>query len=258
MKKIIKSLLEYLKFVKPQDELLELDWESKLQPFFKTTGYSFKNVSLLKAAVTHNSYLRKYEEENSLNFSPFERMEFLGDSILGLIVSEELFLKYPENQEGNLSKMKSKLVSEKFLAKKALEMGLGEILILSEEEEKSGGRERKSILADAMESVLCAIYLDSGLRTARKYVKDNILTDIEKSIKASELRNYKSILQEHTQRLYQKPPTYKKIAEQGPDHDKTFTMEVIMNGNVLGSGKGGNKKEAQQAAAADACKKLGI
>jgi ribonuclease-3 len=233
------------------------EWEDKLQEFQKKINYKFTDINLLKSAFTHNSYFRK-QAPYACATSPFERMEFLGDSILGLFVSQELFLSFPDSQEGTLSKMKSKIVSEKYLTVKAKEINLGNYLMLSDDEDRNGGRNRPSILSDAMEALICAIYLDSSLEEAERIIKNVVLLNFRKLIDQDELKNFKSILQEYSQSKYQEPPVYEKVDEIGPDHDKTFIMNVLVNGENVGTGSGPSKKEAQQNAAKEACKLLDL
>lgn len=215
----------------------------------KIIKYKFKNTLFLKAAISHTSLANS-------NNSPFERMEFLGDSILGLIVAEELFIKYPHYSEGQLSKLKAKLVSRKFLALKAKETGINEFIKLSEEAILSGGKKSVSILGDTMEAIICAIYLDGNMNDVRNFIKNIILVDSEKAIKKQDFKDYKSLLQEYTQGNFQNIPSYKIVSEEGPEHDKIFTAEVYINDRLYGSGQGKNKKEAQQSAAQAACLKL--
>jgi len=228
------------------------DRSSKLIEIQNKIQYKFKDTTLLIDALTHTSYNYKN------NISEFERMEFLGDSILGLIVAEAIFRKFPESQEGNLSKLKSKLVSTKYLALKAKELNLSEYIFLSEEAIKSGGKNSSSILADAMESLICSIYLDSNIEQVRKFINKFILKNFTDELKTGYLTNYKSILQEYTQSKYHNQPYYKVIKEEGPEHKKLFTVEVYINSKKIGIGKGPNKKEAQQYAAKKACLFLGI
>jgi ribonuclease-3 len=185
-------------------------------------------------------------------------MEFLGDSVLGLVIAQELFVLFPQKQEGNLSKLKSKIVSEKFLTMRSKELELGEFILLSSEEARSGGREKPSIVSDSMESLICAIYLDGGMTAARRFIKKFILNKFENYVNREELINFKSILQEYTQGKFQKPPIYRVVSEDGPDHQKEFLVEVYINDVSFGRGIGGNKKGAQQQAAKVACEKLKI
>ena len=214
-------------------------------------NYRFKNSSLINAALSHTSLM-----QNSDTFWPFERMEFLGDSVLGLVVAEELFKIFPNYSEGGLSKLKSKLVSRKYLAYKAREVDLGKFILLSSEAELSNGRDSSTILCDTMEAIICAIYLDSDLSHATKFIQKIILNDFAKSIDKSQVTNYKSMLQEYTQSNYKNTPIYTVINEIGPDHEKIFTIEVRINHAVYGTGEGANKKTAEQSAAKLACEEL--
>ena len=227
--------------------------DPRTEEFQKKIKYRFKNSKILKAALTHTSV-----SGNETSALSFERMEFFGDSILGFIVSEYLFVTFPELQEGELSKKKSQIVSRKFLAIKAKELNLGKYLYLSSEAASADTRNKKSILSNAMESLICAIYSDSGLKTTRAFINRFILKDYEKHLISSEMMNYKSILQEYTQSKFQNVPIYKITDEEGPDHNKVFTLEVYINDEKMGTGKGHNKKNAQQDAAKNACNKLEI
>jgi ribonuclease-3 len=220
-------------------------------------SYRFKDVELLKTALIHDSYLRSIEPE-STETSEYERMEFLGDSVLGLIVAQYLFQKYPNQPEGFLSKLKSHIVCEKFLAVKAKDFHLPDNIILSDNEIKMGGRERKSTISDTVESLICAIYLDGGLQEAKKFVTTFIIKGHEKQLQSNEMINHKSILQEYCQAKYQKTPYYHLESESGPDHNKQFFMNVFINDEMCGTGTGQSKKEAQQKAASDACENLCI
>lgn len=214
-------------------------------------GYSFKKEDILIAALTHTS-LAPADEKVSV----FERMEFLGDSILGLIVSEELFIRFPDYDEGQLSKLKGKIVSRKYLAMIARSMKLGDYIFLSEEATSGGGKDSLSILANTMETVICAIYLDGGMKAARRFVIQSIMKDYQNLVKKDTLINFKSKLQEHLQGNGQALPVYKMISESGPDHDKKFTISVYLDAECLGTGTGSNKKTAQQSAAKAACEHL--
>jgi ribonuclease III len=234
--KILEKFLKQISSVKIDNKQI-LKIEKKIQ-------YRFKNKKLLEEALTHTSIKN---EQN--NFSRFERMEFLGDSVLGLIAAEELFSLYPSANEGTLAKLKSKLVSQKYLFVKANEINLGKYILLSEEASHSGGRSSASIVTDTLEALICAIYLDRSYNEAAKFVKNYILNDVENVKSMEKFKNYKSILQEATQSKYKKIPQYIVLQEEGLEHDKIFTISVSLNGEVLGIGKGKNKKEAQQSAA---------
>ncbi len=224
------------------------DESQKLQLFLKSHALSFKNIKLLSLALTH----RSYQSENSVN-SDNERLEFLGDSILGFVVSSLLYHHFPTQKEGYLAKMKSYVVSEEVLASIALDLGINNVLLLGKGEENSGGRKKKTILADAMEAIIGAIYLDSGFNNAQKFVEAIIIPEIQKVKENRHQRDYKTFLQEFFQKKDKVFPQYKLVSKTGPDHDQTFTVDVIVLGEPLGRGSGKNKKEAQQQAAKMAC-----
>jgi ribonuclease III len=255
LNKIIRLISEYLNVRKPSKS--DPAWKHKLEKLQRKLGFTFTNETLLQGALTHNSFLNRSDSVLLIN-SPFERMEFLGDSILGFVVAKELFSKFPELQEGLLSKMKSQIVSEKYLALKALELELGEYIRMSPEEIRNGGKVRPSILSDAMEALICAIYLDSGMVKASAFIKKLVLSNFSNIINQEALTNFKSILQEYSQSRYQVPPIYKVVSEEGPDHEKLFHIDVYVNGNVIGHGDGSSKKAAQQDAAKNACQALSL
>lgn len=206
-----------------------------------------ESLALLQQALTHKSYL---SETSGLESN--ERLEFLGDSVLGLIVAEHLFSRFTEKQEGELAKAKAVAVSQPILAEAAKKVGLGPAILMSIGEESSGGRTRASILSDAFEAVVSAVYLSQGMDAARKFVLSAlgpILEDIERE---EHHRNYKSILQELTQSLYKRAPKYVVVEESGADHDRTFVVEACLDGKALGQGAGKSKKQAEQAAALEA------
>jgi len=253
--RIIKLITDCLNVKKPAKS--DPVWSKKLAKLQKKIGIIFKNETLLQGALTHNSFMHRTDVDQNNN-APFERMEFLGDSILGLVIAKELFSRFPDEQEGILSKKKSQIVSEKYLALKALELELGEFIKMSPEEIKNGGKSRPSILSDAMEALICAIYLDSGMQKASTFIKKFILTDFSNIINQEALTNFKSILQEFCQSKYQEPPTYMVVSEEGPDHEKVFRVDVSVKGIVKGHGEGSSKKAAQQDAAKDACQNLSL
>ena len=255
MKSIIARILDYFNAKKITEQYPK--WEKSLSQLQKKIDYTFHDPTLLYAALTHKSYLHRHFEDHKTP-SPFERMEFLGDSILGFIVSKELFTRHPDEQEGKLSKLKSKIVSETYLTLKAKAIDLGRYLLLSPEEQQSGGASKPSILSDAMEALICAIYLDSGISAATRFIRNHILNNYQETVTREELVNYKSILQEYMQSRNQPPPTYVTVAEQGPEHQKKFVVEVRWGNKLLGTGTGNTKKNAHQEAARMACQKLGI
>jgi len=243
LKNIIKSLVSQ---ISSKDSNL-----AEFKKFQKIIGYNFSNPSLLITALTHTS-----REPLNTKVSPFERMEFLGDSILGLIVSEELFLEYPEYSEGELSKLKSKIVSRKMLALVSSNLKLKNFIIFNNDSTGKGGL--NSILSNTMESLICAIYLDGNIETTRKFVKQFVLRNYSIQLKKGHLTDYKSKLQEHTQAEFQATPDYHIQKAEGPEHEKMFTIQVSIKHEIYGLGKGPSKKAAQQDAARHACKKLGF
>jgi ribonuclease-3 len=210
----------------------------------------FRNLPLLEHALTHRSHVALQRERSN------ERLEFLGDAVLGLIVCQHLFHIYPEKREGELTEVKSRLVSKAVLAERAQQMGLGKYLLMSESESRNGGRERQSILADGYEALIAAIYLDHGLKTVSKFVKREILSDMEKLISSEEAVNYKSLLQHETQGRSLGNLRYRLKAELGPEHNKTFDIEVWIGRKKFGKGNGRTRKEAEQRAASAALVKL--
>jgi ribonuclease-3 len=221
--------------------------------FFRATGVRFRNVRMLRQALTHRSHLGEAAESHT---KTNERMEFLGDSVLELVVNDFLYHGYPESREGDLTKMRSLLVSRAILARRAREIGLGAFLLLSDAEDDSGGRDRESILADGYEAVIGAIYLDRSLAEVRAFIHRTLLASAA-SILADETHlNFKSLLQEHVQAASRNQPRYRVRSESGPDHEKVFLVDVLVKGEVLGTGSGKNKKEAEQEAARRALHRL--
>ncbi len=218
----------------------------KYQQLEKELGYRFKNLALLDRALTHRSYIHSSENEY---LRANERLEFLGDSVLGMVTSQFLFENFPEKSEGDLTKLKSTLVSEANLSRIAKSISLGEYLNLSEEEEKAGGRKRSSIVSDAYEAVIGAVFLDGGLTPAKKMIQNQILRKYMEITTDQALHNYKGELLEYMQALGLGLPKYEVLEERGPDHQKRFTIAVSVRGNRIGQGTGKNKKEAEQKAA---------
>ena len=214
-------------------------------------GYSFKNRELLTTALTHSSYTN--ERHDSLDC--YERLEFLGDSILGVVTAEFLYRHAPKLPEGRMTRLRAELVCEVSLHKVALSLELGKYMRLGRGEERTGGRERTSILADMVEAIIAAIYLDSGMEEAKKFVMDKVLKDAEITDQHRSA-DYKTALQELIQRDSESRIEYELIGESGPDHDKRFTFCVKINGTVAGEGTGRTKKEAEQLAAQKALEEL--
>lgn len=216
-------------------------------------NYKFKNEDLLINALTHSSYANEVRNGVSSN----ERLEFLGDSVLSIIVSEYIYKKFGDLPEGELTKIRASLVCEKSLCQFSREMDLGQYLRLGKGEEKGGGRERDSILADAFEAVLAAMYLDGGFEVAKKHVLRFIKDELYNHNEAEAFKDYKTTLQEIIQRNPEESVTYILTNETGPDHDKVFEVEVRLNSNTIGRGKGKNKKQAEQFAAREALQLMG-
>lgn len=210
-----------------------------------TLGYSFSEIKLLNKALTHKSYVNETGEDLKHN----ERFEFLGDSVIDLIVSEYLVRKHKDYNEGVLSKIRAGVVNESCLAKLALKIDLGAYLLLGRGEEMSGGRKKASLLANAYEAMAGAIYFDSDLNTAAKVLLPSIKNEIKNYIETPESRDYKSDLQEYTQNKLSCIPAYMVTREFGPDHEKQFEVVVTMKKKNHGTGIGRSKKEAEQAAA---------
>ncbi len=207
-------------------------------------GYQFRNITLLQNALSHSSYANE-RWHDSLKSN--ERLEFLGDSVLGMVVAEHLYRTFPNRPEGELTRMRADMVCEKTLAKVANTLGLGKHLLLGKGEEQGGGRSRESILADAVESVIAACYLDGGMTAAVQFIQKFILVNVP----VNKLHNadYKTALQELVQQKKNQVLSYNLVGESGPDHDKQFRVELTLNGEVVGTGIGSSKKRAEQAAA---------
>ena len=214
-------------------------------------GYRFRNITLLQNALTHSSYANE-RWHDSLKSN--ERLEFLGDSILGMVVAEYLYKNFPDRPEGELTRMRADMVCEASLAAIADKIGLGVHLLLGHGEERFGGRERASILADAVESVIAACFLDGGMAAARDFIQQFVLTDVP--VKRLHNVDYKTALQELVQQKKNQVLSYALVGQSGPDHDKQFEVEVSLNGETVGRGIGRSKKRAEQEAARTAIEKL--
>ncbi|PWB69376.1 ribonuclease III [candidate division GN15 bacterium] len=217
-------------------------------------GYHFRDDGLLILGLTHRSHARSTGQDQPSN----ERLEFLGDSVLGLVISDQLYKDHPEELEGNLTKTKAMLVNETTLSTIARELGINAFVRLSPEEERSGGKERASIVSDAFESIIGAVYLDGGLDAARDVVLRLIYTRKGRIVTDSAQRNYKGDLLELMQARGDTIPRYDVIQEEGPDHEKTFHVVVSIGGQKIGEGVGLSKKEAEQKAACRALEQLSI
>jgi ribonuclease-3 len=216
-------------------------------------GHQFNNSQILHHALCHRSVILEnggsYDQSN-------ETLEFLGDAVLGLVVVEHLFREFPDKTEGDLSKVKSHVVSGKVLQDIARNMNLGSYILMSRNEVRNGGRDRSSILEDTLEAIIGALYLDGGLEVARNFIDRRIISDIDDLIAGKLDRNYKSQLLEYVQGIGLSSPVYNVISEDGPDHKKHFEIEVKVQNKSLGIGSGRSKKAAQQQAAHEAVKRL--
>ena len=217
---------------------------SNIELFEQKINYEFKNKEYILEALTHSSY----SNENK-NYPFNERLEFLGDSVLSIVISDYLFKKETKLPEGELTKIRANIVCEESLSEVSKNIHLGKYMLLGKGEEATGGRERISILADALEAVIAAIYLDGGIKCAREFILTNMEKIINDSIKGKIFRDYKTCLQEVLQSNGENNIGYKLIEEKGPDHNKRFVMEVGINDTVLGVGEGKSKKDAEQVAA---------
>ena len=213
--------------------------------------YHFKDPSFLFKSLKHRSYSQAMD--GNINFSN-ERLEFLGDSVLSMVVSHRVFSKNPDLQEGDLTKLKSNFVSRKSAVIAGKKIGLDKFILLNDSEENAGGRNRASIIADTFEAVIGAIFLDGGYEASKGFIERTILEDRDISLDVE--TNYKSCLLEQVQAEKLGHPAYRIVSEKGPDHDKVFTVEVFVNGERIGTGKGKNKKAAQQMSAKEGLEKL--
>ena len=216
-------------------------------------GYRFRDWALLLTALTHSSYAN---ERHGDGLPCYERLEFLGDSILGLLTAEFLYRHEPPLPEGSMTRLRAELVCEQALHKVALELGIAPYMRLGRGEENTGGRERPSVLADMVEAIIAALYLEAGLDEARRFVLEKVLRDAEIS-ETHRSKDYKTELQELVQRRPNQHIEYELIGESGPDHNKTFSFRVSINGEAAGEGSGRSKKEAEQMAARHALEALG-
>jgi len=220
-----------------------------MQELEKKLNYTFRDQTLLSEALSHSSYAN---EHRSAHLNSNERLEFLGDSVLGFVTAEYLFANHPDLPEGDLTRIRAALVCEQSLYEVAQKLGLGQHLKLGRGEEAGGGRERTSILADATEAVFAAVYLDGGIGEASALIHRVLLDAEREEVVEERRRDYKTALQELVQRQADQVLSYRMVGEQGPDHAKIFMAEVLLNGEPVGSGSGRSKKEAEQAAARSA------
>ena len=225
-----------------------------MQELEKKLNYQFRNPAFLSEALSHSSYAN---EHRAAHLNSNERLEFLGDSVLGFVTAEFLFLQHPDLPEGDLTRIRAALVCEQSLYEVAQKLGLGQYLKLGKGEEAGGGRTRTSILADATEAVFAAVYLDGGITAASALIHRVLLDAEREEVVEERRRDFKTALQELVQRQADQVLTYQMVGESGPDHAKVFEAEVLLNGKPLGRGSGHSKKEAEQAAARTALHTLG-
>ncbi len=217
-----------------------------MQELEKRLDYQFKDINLLNVALIHRSYAN---ERNAKGVTDNERLEFLGDAVLQLCISDFLMKRYPDYAEGRLSKLRSSLVNEKPLAELAVEFNIGDYMLLGKGEENSGGRTKQSLLSNTLEAVIAAVYLDGGLAECDRFIKRYFTPMIDNGSQRVLYTDYKTALQEKSQKLYKETPAYSLVEESGPDHDKTFSVEMTLAGSIKTTGSGKNKKVAEQEAA---------
>jgi ribonuclease III len=234
---------------------LEASRFAQLKKLAKLLNVPLGDGQLLNEAVTHKSYAHEMKMSASYNN---EKLEFLGDAVLGLVISQHVFESYPSVTEGGLSKVKSVIVSAQVLSEKAKALGLGEYIQLGKGEDKSGGRARTALLADTLEAVIGAVYLLGGLDPSRKLVLGLLREDVDHVFTGRMEKDYKTMLQEHFQKTEKLTPRYEIIREWGPDHNRNFESACIVNGKTITTGVGKNKKESEQAAAQHAIFKLQV
>lgn len=238
--------------------LIDEERKQKLSDFQKKYNLKFKNIELLNQAFIHTSYTKDKGLDNSYSY---ERLEFFGDAVLKLAISEFLYNHYSDYPEGELTKLRAQIVSDRNIARYAVELSMGELLILSKNEKKQGGAKKESILACSFEALLGAIFIeykDKGYKKALSFLEDNFIDDILSFDKKIDLYNPKAVLQEYTQSIDKSLPTYNTVKEAGASHKKTFFVEVIWHNEVIGEGSSTTIKKAQGEAALDAIKKLKI
>ena len=224
---------------------LKPERKKELQLFERHTGIRFRELEFLNQGFTHRSFANEAGETGENN----ERLEFLGDSVLGLVVSQYLYELLPDQPEGELARIKSFVVSEASLSEIARGLRVDNYILIGKVEEYSGGRSKKAILADCLEAIIGAYYLDSGFAPAERFVRQMLIPEIDKVLENRHAKDYKTLLQEYVQKRMKTYPKYRVVQKTGPDHDKTFWIEVHVGERSFGAGKGKNKKEAEQEAA---------
>jgi ribonuclease-3 len=226
----------------------------RLEQLERILDYRFRDRSLLIASLVHRSYYAGADVNTALQSN--ERMEFLGDSVLSLVVNDYLYQHYPERTEGELTKMKSVVVSKQVLAHLAKKIDLGSFVLVSDNAHKAGVSTMHSVLSDTLEAVFGAVFIDGGFDAARRTILEVLPDNLGDVVYQADAINYKSLLQEYIQALHKVPPRYRVHSTTGPDHDKQFSVEVVVKGNILGQGNGKTKKHAEQEAAREAYRRL--
>lgn len=229
--------------------------QARLKDFQRVIRYRFKNKNLLNQALTHRSYAH---ESPKTKIADNERLEFLGDSILGLAISDYVYRQFPDYQEGAMTQLKSMLVSRATLASLARKLEVGKSLMLGKGEARSGGDEQARNLVGALEALIGAIYLDGGFKKAYKFIESQFKDELKNAFENGTKKDYKSIFQEHTLKRYKLTPHYKVTQEVGPEHKKHFEVGVFLGSEIYGKGRGNNKKSAEQDAAYEALLKMGL
>jgi len=242
-------------FPKNDEDTVDASVFDNLKTLEDKISYSFKNKDLLLTALKHRSFISQNIQDR---IDSNERLEFLGDSVLNFVVVKNLYKSYQDLDEGELSKMKSVIVSGENLSLIAREMNLGEHILLSEYEERAGGRDKSSILEDTFEAIIGAVYLDSGILKSEKIIKAMVLENIQKALENTLTRNYKSELLELVQAKGLEPPTYEVISEEGPEHEKIFTVKAIVDGKEISQGSSTSKKRAEQEASRRALENMDL
>lgn len=225
-----------------------------IQTFMDQLSYQFKDIDLLYSALTH----RSFDNENLKSNGHNERMEFLGDAVVGLIVTEYLFNTYTQYDEGELSSLRAQLICKETLAKISRKLDIGKYILLGKGEINSGGQNRDSLLSDTFEAVIAAIFIDGGIDMVREVILQHFVELLNQTFNQKPLKEYKNLLQEYTQFHFQSSPNYVPVSAIGPDHAKWYEVEVRINDDVHGRGRGPSKKEAEKNAAKEACEILNI
>ena len=248
----VRSVQVSKKYSEIETPPLSSERRKELQLFERRAAIKFRRLELLNLAFAHRSYANETQEQLDNN----EKLEFLGDSVLGLVVAEYLFEQLSDRAEGDLAKIKSFVVSEDSLAEIARRLKVDSFILIGKGEEYSGGRTKKALLADAMEAIIGAYFVDSGFRASRKFILRYLIPEINKVLENRHKKDYKTLLQELVQKTYKTYPRYAMVKKTGPEHSKTFWIEVSVEDTTYGPGKGKNKKEAEQNAAAIAYRAL--